>query len=198
MSHLHLHAVRWRMDTTFFTALCIFEVESPPIGQINFPAAFTAACYTSAMKHLVTRQNFWIQGPSLWDQWTRALGPVDPRAQGPGTNGFEGPGTCGPSASKAQGPGPSGSKGPGPSGQGPWDHLRWWGPWGACPYRRTGGWGWLQLEQNVAVRCHIALLSKVLEDPSGLIPNRPKRALGALWAQKQGKNNPKIPKPLFG
>ena len=86
------------MDTTFFTALCIFEVESPPIGQINFPAAFTAACYTSAMKHLATRQNFWIQGPSLWDQWTRALGPVDPRAQGPGTCGQRalGPGTHGP------------------------------------------------------------------------------------------------------
>ena len=87
------------MDTTFFTALCIFEVESPPIGQINFPAAFTAACYTSATKHPAMRRKFldprapcsWTNGPGPWDQWIqgpRALGPVD---NSPGTNGPWGP-----------------------------------------------------------------------------------------------------------
>ena len=106
------------MDTTFFTALCIFEVESPPIGQINFPAAFTAACYTSATKHLATRRKFLdpraqgsgTNGPGPWDQWIqgpRALGPVDlwTRALGPMDHG-------------ALGPGPNGTKGPGPSAPG--------------------------------------------------------------------------------
>ena len=92
-------------------ALCIFEVESPPIGQINFLAAFTAACYTSALKHLAMRQNSWVQGPRLWDRWTRALGPVDPRAQGPGTCG-QGPWALRPMGHGARGPGPSGPKGP--------------------------------------------------------------------------------------
>ena len=103
------------MDTTFFTALCIFEVESPPIGQINFPVAFTAACYTSATKLPAMRRKFldprapgsWTNGPGPWDQWIqgpRALGPVD---KGPGTNGHG-----------ALGPGPSGTKGPGPSAPG--------------------------------------------------------------------------------
>ena len=89
------------MDTTFFTALCIFEVESPPIGQINFPVAFTAACYTSATKLPAMRRKF-----------------LDPRAPGFGKNG-PGPTTNG---LRAQGRGPvdeglgDQDSGPGPKG----------------------------------------------------------------------------------